>query len=339
MLDQAQQLDQALRNYWHPVAVSEEVTAEPLQVRLLGEAIVLYRDPEGLVALRDKCVHRGVALSGGCIRDGRLMCPYHGWQYDRSGARWPTSPPWAPNGAIPSQARVNCHHVREAHGAVWVVPAEPRSPDLPPVARRRLEQPRLARVPGGHLASGRPRPGRMIENAIDFAHFNFVHRGLHRAGRRRPSSSPSRSTPTDDGMSLRLRRHPAAALLHPAHALHPARPQVGDLPQTGGVHLVRAGRQSKAGDVTTITFIASPTDRAETRIFSWLSRNHSFDTSDADFGAGFHDVMEQDRIVVEAQDPAELPLDPREELHLKLADSGSIVYRKLLRELAPAASS
>ena len=48
---------------------------------------------------------------------------------------------------------------------------------------------------------------------------------------------------------------------------------------------------------------------------------HSFDTPDAAFGAGFHEVMEQDRIVVEAQDPAELPLDPREELHLKLADS------------------
>ncbi|MYE68365.1 MAG: Rieske 2Fe-2S domain-containing protein, partial [Acidimicrobiia bacterium] len=78
-------LEQALRRYWHPVAVSADVTAEPRQVRLLGEPIVLYRDAAGPVALADRCVHRGAALSGGCIRDGRLMCPYHGWQYDRSG--------------------------------------------------------------------------------------------------------------------------------------------------------------------------------------------------------------------------------------------------------------
>ena len=50
-------LDEALRHYWHPVAVSEEVTAEPQQVRLLGESIVLYRHEEGLVALRDKSPH------------------------------------------------------------------------------------------------------------------------------------------------------------------------------------------------------------------------------------------------------------------------------------------
>ncbi|MCE2525658.1 MAG: Rieske (2Fe-2S) protein, partial [Acidimicrobiia bacterium] len=79
-------LDQALRHYWHPVAVSSDVTTEPQQVRLLGEPIVLYRDDEGLVALRDKCVHRGAAMSRGCIRDGQLMCPYHGWEYDRTGA-------------------------------------------------------------------------------------------------------------------------------------------------------------------------------------------------------------------------------------------------------------
>ncbi|MCY3952974.1 MAG: Rieske 2Fe-2S domain-containing protein, partial [bacterium] len=63
-------LDEALRHYWHPVAVASDVTAEPQQVRLLGENIVLYRDGEGLVALRDKCVHRGATLSAGCIRDG-----------------------------------------------------------------------------------------------------------------------------------------------------------------------------------------------------------------------------------------------------------------------------
>ena len=101
----------------------------------------------------------------------------------------------------------------------------------------------------------------------------------------------------------------------------------------GGVTWSEQG-ESRAGDVTTITFVASPTDRAETLIFVYLSRNHSLDVPDEHFAVGFDEIMEQDRMVVEDQDPLELPLDPREELHLKLADGASIVYRRLLRELA-----
>ncbi|MCE2525659.1 MAG: hypothetical protein J4F99_06890, partial [Acidimicrobiia bacterium] len=91
-------------------------------------------------------------------------------------------------------------------------------------------------------------------------------------------------------------------------------------------------------DVTTVTFIASPTDTAETFILGYLSRNHSLDVPDEYFVDGFAVVMEQDRVVVESQDPPELPLDLREELHLKVADGASMVYRRLLRELAEGAA-
>ena len=326
-------LDQALRHYWHPVAVCDDVTAVPVQVKLLGEPIVLYRDGDGLVALRDKCVHRGVALSGGCIRDGLLMCPYHGWQYDRTG-KVAHIPALGAGGSIPSQAAVAAYEVREAYGAVWVAPDTPAA-GLPP-------------WPDDDWASDdwhvfmvgtwvwQSSAGRMLENAIDFAHFNFVHEGFTELADG-PFIKPFDVTVTDDGMryayndSVLLRDY----TLHLPFTLHDRKSVVAT---TGGVTWSEQG-DSKAGDVTTITFIASPTDRAETLIFVWLSRNHSFDTPDADFGAGFNEVMEQDRLVVEAQDPAELPLDPREELHLKLADSGSIVYRRLLRELAPAVTA
>ena len=326
-------LDQALRHYWHPVAVSEEVTAEPRQVRLLGENIVVYRDDDGLVALRDKCVHRGVALSGGCIRDGLLMCPYHGWQYDRTG-KVAFIPALGENGSIPSQARVHRYHASEAYGAVWVAPDTPVA-DLPP-------------WPDDDWNSGdwhvfmvgtwrwQSSAGRMMENAIDFAHFNFVHEGFTELADG-PFIKPFDIEVTDDGMtyayddSVLVRDY----TLHLPFTLHDRKSVVA---VTGGVTWSEQG-ESRAGDVTTITFVASPTDRAETLIFVYLSRNHSFDLPDSDFGAGFHEVMEQDRMVVEAQDPPELPLDPREELHLKLPDSGSIVYRRLLRELIPAASA
>ncbi len=326
-------LEQALRHYWHPVAVSDEITQQPQQVRLLGEKIVVYRDDRGLVALQDRCVHRGVALSTGCLRDGRLMCPYHGWQYDRSG-RVALIPALGNNGKIPSRARVRRYDVRDGYGVVWVAPDAPAQ-DLPPWPDNDWNNPdwRVFLVGTWTWQSS---AGRMMENAIDFAHFNFVHEGFTELADG-PFIKPFHIELTDDGMTysyddtLLLRTY----TLHLPFTLHDRKSVIA---VSGGRTWSEQG-DSQAGDVTTITFIASPTDRAETLIFVFLSRNHSFDTPDAEFGAGFHEVMEQDRLVVEAQDPPELPLDPREELHLKLADSGSIVYRKLLRELNPAVSS
>lgn len=323
-------LDQVLRHYWHPVAVADQVTDTPQQCRLLGEKIVLYRDSDGLVALRDQCVHRGVALSTGCLIDGRLMCPYHGWQYDRTG-RVAFIPALGDNGKIPSRARVRRYNVREEYGAVWIAPDVPVA-DVPPWPDDDWNS------PDWHVFlvdtwTWRSSAGRMMENAIDFAHFNFVHEGFTELADG-PFIKPFDIEITDDGMTysyddtLLLRDY----TLHLPFTLHDRKSVVA----VGGGRTWSEQGESKAGDITTITFVASPTDRAETLIFVYLSRNHSFDKPDTDFAAGFHEVMEQDRLVVEAQDPAELPLDPRKELHLKLADSGSIAYRKLLRELNPA---
>ena len=120
--------------------------------------------------------------------------------------------------------------------------------------------------------------------------------------------------------------------LHLPFTLHDRKSVVAT---TGGITWSEQG-DSKAGDITTISSVASPTDRAETLIFVYLSRNHSLDVPDEDFAVGFDEIMEQDRMVVEDQDPIELPLDARAELHLKVADGASIVYRRLLRELVAA---
>ena len=45
-------------------------------------------------------------------------------------------------------------------------------------------------------------------------------------------------------------------------------------------------------------------------------------------------ILEQDRVVVESQRPAELPIDLSEELHIKGVDRVSIVYRRWLGEIA-----
>ncbi|MCY3926603.1 MAG: aromatic ring-hydroxylating dioxygenase subunit alpha [bacterium] len=329
-------LDEALRHYWHPVAVASEVTAEPQQVRLLGEDIVLYRDAEGLVALRDKCVHRGAALSRGCIKDGQLMCPYHGWEYDRSGTV-SFIPALGPDGVIPSQAKVQTYRVQERFDAVWVALDEPAA-ELQPWPDDDWNSPdwRVLLMGAWRWQTS---AGRMTENVIDFAHFNFVHAGITELADG-PFIKPYDVTPTDDGMTFAYNDSALVRdyTLHLPFTLHDRKVVVAT---SGGVTWTEqseAGTASKIGDVTTVSFIASPIDRAETVVFGWLSRNHSFETPDEYWKAGFAEVVEQDRVVVESQDPPELPLDLREELHLKVADGASMVYRRLLRDLAEGAA-
>ena len=58
-----------LRRYWHPVAVSAELTDEhPTRfVRILGEDLVLFRDKSGRVGLlADHCSHRGATAASCC---------------------------------------------------------------------------------------------------------------------------------------------------------------------------------------------------------------------------------------------------------------------------------
>jgi phenylpropionate dioxygenase-like ring-hydroxylating dioxygenase large terminal subunit len=68
--------------------------------------------------LLDRCAHRFSPLSAGRVRpDGRLACPYHGWNYDGAGeGRSPTMPEL-------DKCRVPALTTVERYGYVWVAGA------------------------------------------------------------------------------------------------------------------------------------------------------------------------------------------------------------------------
>jgi phenylpropionate dioxygenase-like ring-hydroxylating dioxygenase large terminal subunit len=78
--------DAVLLNDWHVVALSSEVMAgELVPTTLFERALVVWRDDAGEVHVWDDlCLHRGARLSKGFIQDDRVVCPYHGWNYDQS---------------------------------------------------------------------------------------------------------------------------------------------------------------------------------------------------------------------------------------------------------------
>jgi phenylpropionate dioxygenase-like ring-hydroxylating dioxygenase large terminal subunit len=75
-----------LRQFWWPVALSEEVKDIPVPVDALGDALVLFRDLSGhLTLLGRHCAHRRASLEYGIIEAQGIRCAYHGWCYDRNG--------------------------------------------------------------------------------------------------------------------------------------------------------------------------------------------------------------------------------------------------------------
>lgn len=115
-----------VRNAWYAAAASHEVRGELLARTLLEEPLVLFRTEDGAArALWDRCAHRFAPLSQGRLCADRVVCPYHGMEYDGSGActRIPGQE------RIPAQARVKAFPVLERYGLVFVWMGEPELAD------------------------------------------------------------------------------------------------------------------------------------------------------------------------------------------------------------------
>src|SRR5215471_19764047 len=109
-----------LRNAWYVAAWSDNLADGQLLSRtILKEPIVLFRKSDGhIAALQDRCPHRFAPLHMGKIVGGdRVQCPYHGLEFDSSGA-CVLNPHGTKN--IPPRARVGSYPVTEKHKAIWI---------------------------------------------------------------------------------------------------------------------------------------------------------------------------------------------------------------------------
>lgn len=176
-----------LRDAWYALASSDQLapSGPPLARTLFGTPLVLWRDQAGAPrAFFDRCLHRNAALSCGRFVAGQLICPYHGWGYDRSGAL--ASIPSEPPGAAPTlKARLPDWPCIEHRGLVWVYPgssspSEDRAlPDwpAPPTAAWRTYFMQTVIEAGVDEA---------IENFMDVPHTLYVHAGWFRKRAGRP---------------------------------------------------------------------------------------------------------------------------------------------------------
>jgi nitrite reductase/ring-hydroxylating ferredoxin subunit len=75
-----------LRRYWHPVALTSEVSEVPKEIRILGEDLVIFKTTKGNIGLVHKaCPHRRASMVYGKIEERGIRCCYHGWLFSPEG--------------------------------------------------------------------------------------------------------------------------------------------------------------------------------------------------------------------------------------------------------------
>ncbi len=159
---------------WYFVASRQSLDkAKLIKKTWMGEDIVAWRDENGSVCVSEAyCPHLGADLgpdAGGCVRGGRLVCPFHGFEYDTGGQcmATPFDPP-------PKAARLRVFETRDIAGLIfawWGIGGRPPQWHLPE------ETPDQAGWSNLHSWASRfpGHPQETTENSVDLAHLRHIH--------------------------------------------------------------------------------------------------------------------------------------------------------------------
>lgn len=159
---------------WYFIASRADLQkARLIRMTWMGEEIVAWCDGAGRVCVAEAyCPHLGSDLgpaAGGRVRDGRLVCPFHGYEFDSAGRCVAT-----PYAEPPRTAGLRVFETDEVSGLIfawWGIGGRPPQwrlhPDRPDQASWCGQEIRTIRFPG--------HPQETTENSVDLAHFRYVH--------------------------------------------------------------------------------------------------------------------------------------------------------------------
>jgi len=160
---------------WFFGCFSEDLSVgEAMPLEAVGQQLVIWRSDDGIAHVHDAfCPHLGAHLGhGGCSDGGRLVCPFHAWEFDPDGSC--AAIPYSSR--LNKQARLRRYEVDERNGLVmfWWHPDADVGPlwqlgqvtewgddDYTEPQRRQWE----VAAPWQEIA----------ENALDLAHFPYLH--------------------------------------------------------------------------------------------------------------------------------------------------------------------
>lgn len=176
-------------NQWYVILESREVKkGKPIGFTRMGEKMVAWRLNQGKVVIQgDVCPHRGAALHQGEIKNGHIMCPFHGFEYDPNGT-CQLIPAIGKNSNPPKAFHVKTYPSEERHGYIFIWYGDIREQYPPLPVFEELEN------SGYKYADYKERwavhYSRAIENQLDVFHLPFPHKTTIGRSNRTVSDGP-----------------------------------------------------------------------------------------------------------------------------------------------------
>ncbi len=181
-------------NGWFQIAAANEIApGEVKPLRYFGKDLVIWRSEEGELSVLDAfCPHLGAHLGhGGKVKGSSIECPFHAWQFGTDGRC--TAVPYAEH--IPRKAKLSTWHFKEIANMVmcWH-----HAEGKPPTFEIPDEIPEWGHDDWTEFITRewtiRTRNQEMAENAVDSAHFHYLH----------GTTNMPKSEATTDGAILRV---------------------------------------------------------------------------------------------------------------------------------------
>jgi phenylpropionate dioxygenase-like ring-hydroxylating dioxygenase large terminal subunit len=321
-------------NFWYPIAASAAVNNDdPQRTQVLGVKLVAYRDDEGNAhVLADTCVHRGGSLGKGWVRDNCVVCPYHGWRFDKDG-KCTEIPTLASDEKVPARAKVDSYPVQEQYGIVFAflgdLPEDERPPlrQVPEWGKEGWRANRLTIFEVGAFYE------RSMENGLDPSHNEFVH--------------PAQGSPV---MNEEMKRRPmevqeipwGSEFLVKFDNEETGTEALGERDTLVAEVIAGSGHIGPNQMITWINFsetnrfsqyfYEAPIDENRTRVFFVNMRSWLLDPQHDDRIAKVNLAIAQEDIdILQELDPVRTPDSPSEEILVR-SDGAVVKYRECLNE-------
>jgi len=336
-------VDTFIRNCWYVAAWANEIDGEALFHRiLLNESVLIYRTASGaLVAMENRCCHRGAPMHLGLREDDCVRCGYHGMKFDSSG----TCVEVPGQERVPPKAVLRTYPVVEKDEFVWIWMGDPALADESDILSYWWHTDPGWRKKTATLHYDAPYT-LIVDNLLDFSHLSYVHSTTIGT----PSNATTRASvePIDGGLKIsrwylndqiQANRASIATFTGPAD-----RWQLYEWHAPSFLHLhtgaAPAGTGAQDGMLVPETMqyrhcsVQTPETATTTHYFFSHAANFKLDDPnviDVVFGALYNAFVE-DKVMIEAQQTAlglGRPLEPVAIVH----DAAMIKARALISQM------